>query len=62
VQLFKSITAGEIFQHKPSVKKELWGGDLLWNMQVEKTRPPSGVFSDKINMERITYHYSEIFL
>jgi putative transposase len=28
VQLFKSITAREIFQHKPSVKKELWGGEF----------------------------------
>jgi len=26
VQIFKSITAREIFQRKPSVKKELWGG------------------------------------
>ncbi|MFB0507841.1 MAG: IS200/IS605 family transposase [Thermodesulfobacteriota bacterium] len=26
VQIFKSITAREIFRRKPSVKKELWGG------------------------------------
>ena len=26
VQIFKSITAREIFVRKPSVKKELWGG------------------------------------
>jgi putative transposase len=26
VQIFKSITAREIFTRKPSVKKELWGG------------------------------------
>ena len=26
VQIFKSITAREIFMRKPSVKKELWGG------------------------------------
>ena len=28
VQIFKSITAREIFHHKPSVKKELWGGEF----------------------------------
>ena len=28
VQIFKSITAREIFRHKPSVKKELWGGEF----------------------------------
>ena len=28
VQIFKSITARAIFQHKPSVKKELWGGEF----------------------------------
>lgn len=28
VQIFKSITAREIFQRKPSVKKELWGGEF----------------------------------
>ena len=28
VQTFKSITAHGIFQHKPSVKKELWGGEF----------------------------------
>jgi putative transposase len=28
VHIFKSITAREIFQHKPSVKKELWGGEF----------------------------------
>ena len=27
VQIFKSITAREIFRRKPSVKKQLWGGD-----------------------------------
>jgi REP-associated tyrosine transposase len=28
VQIFKSITAREIFQRKPSVKKALWGGEF----------------------------------
>jgi putative transposase len=28
VQIFKSITAREIFRQKPSVKKELWGGEF----------------------------------
>ena len=28
VQRFKSITAREIFRRKPSVKKELWGGEF----------------------------------
>jgi putative transposase len=28
VQIFKSITAREIFQRKPEVKKELWGGEF----------------------------------
>lgn len=28
VQIFKSITAREIFKRKPSVKKELWGGEF----------------------------------
>jgi putative transposase len=28
VQIFKSITAREISGRKPSVKKELWGGDF----------------------------------
>ena len=28
VQIFKSITAREIFERKPSVKKELWGGEF----------------------------------
>jgi putative transposase len=28
VQIFKSITAREIFQKKPAVKKELWGGEF----------------------------------
>lgn len=28
VQIFKSITAREIFRRKPSVKKELWGGEF----------------------------------
>jgi len=28
VQIFKSITAREIFRRKPSIKKELWGGEF----------------------------------
>ena len=28
VQIFKSITAREVFRLKPSVKKELWGGEF----------------------------------
>jgi len=28
VQVFKSITAREIFQRKPAVKSELWGGEF----------------------------------
>ena len=28
VRIFKSITAREIFRRKPSVKKELWGGEF----------------------------------
>jgi len=28
VQIFKSITAREIFSRKPSVKKDLWGGEF----------------------------------
>ena len=28
VQIFKSITAREIFRRKPSLKKELWGGEF----------------------------------
>ena len=28
MQIFKSITAREIFLRKPSVKKELWGGEF----------------------------------
>ena len=28
VQIFKSVTAREIFQRKPSIKKELWGGEF----------------------------------
>ena len=28
VQIFKSITAREIFRRKPAVKKELWGGEF----------------------------------
>ena len=28
VQIFKSITAREIFRKKPSVKEELWGGEF----------------------------------
>jgi putative transposase len=28
VQIFKSITAREIFRRKPAVKRELWGGEL----------------------------------
>jgi putative transposase len=28
VQVFKSITAREIFKRKPSVKKVLWGGEF----------------------------------
>ena len=28
VQIFKNITAREIFRRKPSVKKELWGGEF----------------------------------
>lgn len=28
VQMFKSITAREIFRRKPSVKRELWGGEF----------------------------------
>jgi len=28
VPIFKSITAREIFRRKPSVKKELWGGEF----------------------------------
>ena len=28
VQMFKSITAREIFRRKPSVKKSLWGGQF----------------------------------
>ncbi|MBI5197869.1 MAG: IS200/IS605 family transposase [Nitrospirae bacterium] len=28
VQIFKSVTAREIFRRKPSVKRELWGGEF----------------------------------
>jgi putative transposase len=28
VQIFKSITAREIFRQKPSIRKELWGGEF----------------------------------
>ena len=28
VQIFKSITAREIFRRKPSIKKDLWGGEF----------------------------------
>ena len=28
VQIFKSITAREVFRRKPSAKKELWGGEF----------------------------------
>jgi putative transposase len=28
VQVFKSITAREIFKRKPTVKKDLWGGEF----------------------------------
>lgn len=28
VQIFKSITAREIFRRRPSVRKELWGGEF----------------------------------
>jgi len=28
VQIFKRITAREIFSRKPSVKKDLWGGEF----------------------------------
>lgn len=28
VQIFKSITAREIFRRKPSIKKQLWGGQF----------------------------------
>jgi putative transposase len=28
VQIFKSITAREIFKRKPAVKADLWGGEL----------------------------------
>ena len=28
VQVFKSITAREIFRRKPAVKRELWGGEF----------------------------------
>ena len=28
VQIFKSITARQVFARKPSVKKELWGGEF----------------------------------
>jgi putative transposase len=28
VQIFKSITAREIFKRKPAVKKDLWGGEF----------------------------------
>ena len=28
VQVFKSITAREIFRRKPTVKRELWGGEF----------------------------------
>jgi putative transposase len=28
VQIFKSITAREIFRRKPTVKKDLWGGEF----------------------------------
>ncbi len=28
VQIFKSVTAREIFRRKPAVKKDLWGGEF----------------------------------
>jgi len=28
VQIFKNITAREIFRQKPSIRKELWGGEF----------------------------------
>ncbi len=28
VQIFKSITAREVFKRKPSIRKELWGGEF----------------------------------
>jgi putative transposase len=36
VQIFKSITAREIFRRKPLVKKELWGGEFWTDDTVEK--------------------------
>jgi len=31
VQIFKSITALEVFQRQSSIKKELWGGEFWTN-------------------------------
>ena len=33
VRIFKSITVSEVFQKKPEVKKELWGGEF-WSYYV----------------------------
>ena len=28
VQIFKSLTAGEIFRRRPAIKRDLWGGEF----------------------------------
>ena len=39
VQIFKSITAREIFARKPSVKKHLWGGEFWRFVRREPEKP-----------------------
>lgn len=36
VQIFKSITAREIFRRKPAVKAELWGGELRYSFIIRQ--------------------------
>jgi putative transposase len=67
VQIFKSITAREIFRRKPTVKRVLWGGEFwtdgyyVATVGSEQTgRPSNGMCSGKGNLKR-SFGSSECF-
>ena len=61
VQIFKSITAREIFRRKPAVKRVLWGGEFgltgtMWRRQENGLtgRPSNGMCSGKGSRKKIS--------
>jgi putative transposase len=52
VQIFKSMTAREIFAGKPSVKKHLWGGEFWTDGYYVATSEKAPIGEQSRNMSR----------